>query len=92
VPEYDLPVLKINVSVLNIADGGSAAAGVHQVIDNHPISVFAEVAIPFGLFKKNGKFFVGIGFLDGVLLFDVWNADIRKPLSLTPFEEGIEYA
>ena len=52
VPEYDPTVGKINISILDVADGGGTAARVQKEVDNDPVAVFAEIAVCFWLFQK----------------------------------------
>ena len=59
--EYNATVGKINISVLDVADGGGTAARVQKKVDNHPVAVFAEITVCFWLFQKETQFFIGVG-------------------------------
>ena len=58
--EYNPTVGKINISILDVADGGGTAARVQKKVDNDPVAVFTEITVCFWFFQKEAQFIIGV--------------------------------
>ena len=87
VAEYHLTVGQHHITILDIADGGGAAATVQQEVDDDPIPIFAELTIGVRASKKRLQFVVGIGIFDSLLLLDVRDSDMDDVFSPAPVQK-----
>ena len=77
VPENNLAVRQEHIPNQNVPDSRSATSAVQQEVNNHPVAVFAEIAIRRRLFQQTQQRLIRIRLFDRLDLFVIWNIECR---------------